>query len=84
MLRTGGVLLLSSPYTWLEEYTPKDNWLGGLRENGEAVTTLQALRRILQADFEEIAPPEDVPFVIRETSRKYQHTVAQLTLWRKK
>ena len=84
MLRPGGVLLLSSPYTWLEEYTPKANWLGGVRENGEAVTTLQTLRRILQADFEEITPPEDVPFVIRETSRKYQHTLAELTLWRKR
>jgi hypothetical protein len=25
-----------------------------------------------------------VPFVIRETARKHQHTVAQLTVWRKR
>lgn len=24
-----GFLILLSPYTWLEEYTPKDKWLGG-------------------------------------------------------
>ncbi|HBT28607.1 5-histidylcysteine sulfoxide synthase [Erwinia persicina] len=84
MIRTGGVLVLSSPYTWLEEFTPKENWLGGIRENGEALSTYQALQRLLAADFEEIAPAQDVPFVIRETARKYQHTVAQLTLWRKR
>ncbi|WP_051050826.1 5-histidylcysteine sulfoxide synthase [Winslowiella toletana] len=84
MLSAGGVLMLSSPYTWLEEFTPKENWLGGIRENGEALTTYQALQRLLAADFEEIAAPQDVPFVIRETARKYQHTVAQLTLWRKR
>ncbi|WP_413648560.1 5-histidylcysteine sulfoxide synthase [Pantoea sp. B65] len=84
MLSPGGVLMLSSPYTWLEEFTPKENWLGGIRENGEALTTYQALQRLLAADFEEIASPRDVPFVIRETARKYQHTVAQLTLWRKR
>jgi len=84
MINSGGVLLLSSPYTWLEEYTPKENWLGGIRENGEALTTYQALQRLLAADFEEIAAPQDVPFVIRETARKYQHTVAQLTVWRKR
>ena len=84
MIRSGGVLMLSSPYTWLEEYTPRENWLGGIRENGEALTTYQALQRLLAADFEEIASPQDVPFVIRETARKYQHTVAQLTVWRKR
>ncbi|MEM6161458.1 5-histidylcysteine sulfoxide synthase [Erwinia sp. P6884] len=84
MLRPGGILLLSSPYTWLEEYTPKENWLGGIRENGEALTTYQALQRLLSAEFEEAAPPQDVPFVIRETARKFQHTVAQLTVWRKR
>ncbi|MCX8958463.1 5-histidylcysteine sulfoxide synthase [Erwinia psidii] len=84
MLNVGGILMLSSPYTWLEEYTPKENWLGGVRENGEALSTYQALQRLLAADFEEIAAPQDVPFVIRETARKYQHTVAQLTVWRKR
>ncbi|WP_261641995.1 5-histidylcysteine sulfoxide synthase [Erwinia mallotivora] len=84
MLNSGGILMLSSPYTWLEEFTPKENWLGGIRENGEALTTYQALQRLLAADFEEVAVPQDVPFVIRETARKYQHTVAQLTVWRKR
>jgi hypothetical protein len=28
--------------------------------------------------------PQDVPFVIRETARKFQHTVAQLTCWERR
>ncbi|MBK4785829.1 MAG: 5-histidylcysteine sulfoxide synthase [Pantoea sp. Pent] len=84
MIRSGGLLAISSPYTWLEEFTPKENWLGGFRENGEALTTWQALQRLLRDAFEEVAPPQDVPFVIRETARKFQHTQAQLTLWRKR
>lgn len=55
-----------------------------MRENGEALGTYQALQRLLAAEFEEQMPPRDVPFVIRETARKYQHTVAQLTVWRKR
>lgn len=84
MIRSGGLLLLSSPYTWLEAFTPKENWLGGIRENGEALTTLQALQRLLAAEFEPIDAPQDIPFVIRETARKYQHSLAQVTLWRKR
>jgi len=84
MIRAGGLLVLSSPYTWLEEFTPKENWLGGVRENGEALTTYQALQRVLRDAFDEVAPPQDVPFVIRETARKFQHTQAQVTFWRKR
>jgi hypothetical protein len=25
----------------------------------------------------------DVPFVIRETARKHQHTIAEMTVWRR-
>jgi hypothetical protein len=27
---------------------------------------------------------QDVPFVIRETRRKYQHSVAEMSVWQKK
>ena len=79
----GGLLVLTSPYTWLEEYTDKDNWLGGIKVNGENHSTLDALKQKLAGsfDFEEA---RDVPFVIRETARKFQHTIAQMTIWRKR
>jgi len=79
----GGLLVLTSPYTWLEEYTDKANWLGGVKVNGENLTTLDSLKQHLsnRFDFEEAI---DVPFIIRETARKYQHTVAQMTVWRKR
>ena len=82
-LLSGGLLVLTSPYTWLEEYTDKSNWLGGVKVNGENFSTLDALKQKLadSFDFEEAV---DVPFVIRETARKHQHTVAQLTVWRKR
>ncbi|WP_461535442.1 5-histidylcysteine sulfoxide synthase [Spongorhabdus nitratireducens] len=83
-IRPGGVLVLTSPYTWLEEYTAKDKWVGGIRENGEVLHTYDGLKRILSEHFEEIQPPIDIPFVIQETARKFQHSVAQATAWRKK
>jgi putative 4-mercaptohistidine N1-methyltranferase len=80
----GGVLVLTSPYTWLEEHTPKAQWLGGFRRDGERYTTLDALHAHLSRDFEPIGAPQDVPFVIRETARKFQHSVAQLTCWQRR
>lgn len=83
-IRLGGLLALTSPYTWLEEYTEKQHWIGGHKENGENLTTLDGLQRILREHFEPFCEPLDVPFVIRETARKYQHSIAQLTLWKRR
>jgi putative 4-mercaptohistidine N1-methyltranferase len=79
----GGLLVITSPYTWLEEYTPKAKWLGGVREAGEPLTTFAGLSRALDRHFE-LVHREDIPFVIRETARKHQHTIAEMTVWRRR
>jgi putative 4-mercaptohistidine N1-methyltranferase len=80
-LNQGGVLVLASPYTWLEEHTEKQDWLGGYKKDGESYTTFDALKEVLGEHFKLIQGPESVPFVIRETSRKFQHTLSEVTVW---
>ena len=83
-INDNGILILTSPYTWLEEYTAKEFWLGGFKdENGNDVQTIETLKKILGVHFELVAL-EDVPFVIRETPRKYQHTLSQMSVWKKR
>ncbi len=80
-INPGGLLVLSSPYTWDEAYTKKEEWLGGYRDAGEPVWTLDTLKEVLAPHFRMLGEPRDVPFVIRETRRKFQHTVAEVTAW---
>jgi len=80
-LQIGGLLVLASPYTWLEEYTKKANWVGGIRKAGEPYTTLEGLHELLEPHFKRIGEPRELEFVIRETARKFQHTKSQLTIW---
>jgi len=80
-LNPGGVLMLASPYTWLEEHTPRAEWIGGYKKDGERVTTLDGLKEILGRHFRLIEEPLAVPFVIRETRRKFQHTLSEVTIW---
>jgi len=80
-LNPGGLLVITSPYTWLEEYSKKEEWLGGYRAAGEPVWSLDGLKETLAPHFRMVGEPKDVPFVIRETRRKFQHTVAELTVW---
>lgn len=83
LVRPGGILVLATPCTWMEEFTPKAAWLGGYHENGHPVRTIDRLRTLLAADFEELEA-SDEPFLIREHARKFQWSVAQLSVWRRK
>ncbi|MEQ1602333.1 MAG: 5-histidylcysteine sulfoxide synthase [Methylophilaceae bacterium] len=80
-LNIGGLLMITSPYTWLEEHTPKEAWLGGFKRDGENVSTLDGLKAILGQHFKLVQEPQAVPFVIRETKRKFQHSLSDVTIW---
>ncbi|MDC8446146.1 MAG: 5-histidylcysteine sulfoxide synthase [Nitrosomonas sp.] len=82
-INPGGLLMIASPYTWLTEHTRREFWIGGFKRDGENFTTLDGLKEILGKHFRLIQGPQSVPFVIRETSRKHQHTLSEVTLWEK-
>lgn len=79
LVRPGGQLLLTTPFTWLEEYTPHELWIGGRGD----VSCADALKELLSPHFE-LRHEKNIPFLIREHSRKFQWSVAWGTRWIKK
>jgi SAM-dependent methyltransferase len=44
-LNPGGVLVLTSPFTWMEDYTAKSEWVGGrVGEDGKPLRCADALK----------------------------------------
>ncbi len=82
-LNIGGILMLTSPYTWLTDHTPREDWIGGFKKDGESFTTFDGLKAHLGEHFELLQQPIEVPFVIRETKRKFQHTLSEVTFWKR-
>ena len=83
-LNAEGILVITSPYTWQESSTKKEFWLGGYTdENGVEVKTIDALKKVLSGKFN-LLHREDLEFVIKETARKYQHTISEVSVWKKK
>jgi putative 4-mercaptohistidine N1-methyltranferase len=80
LLKSGGQLVITSPYTWLAEYTARENWLGGFVREGQPVKTFDALKSILTPHFE-LSRRQDLSFVIREHARKFQFGLAEATCW---
>jgi putative 4-mercaptohistidine N1-methyltranferase len=75
LVKPGGQLLLTTPCTWLEEFTPRDAW----PENG---STFDWLQHHLSPGFT-LELRLDMPFLIREHARKFQWSVALGTRWRR-
>ena len=75
LVRPAGILVLTTPCTWLGEFTPPENWPAG--------STLDMLREHLENDFA-LQAIRDLPFLIRETARKYQWSVAPATVWERR
>ncbi len=83
LVRTGGQLILVSPYSWSRDFTPMPKWLGGFEEDGCRFETFETLRKFLEHDFE-LVRTRELPFLIREHARKYQWSVSQGSVWRRK
>ncbi|GAA3947051.1 putative 4-mercaptohistidine N1-methyltransferase [Allohahella marinimesophila] len=84
-LNDDGLFVISSPYTLLEAFTERTDWIGGFIDaDGEPRTVLDGMHAILDEHFERQDNPVDVHFVIRETARKFQHSVAEMTVWRRR
>jgi hypothetical protein len=71
LVNAGGQLVITSPYTWLEDFTPRANWL---------CPALDKMRAVLAPHFD-LTGTRDLPFLIREHERKFQWSVAQASTW---
>ena len=81
--RQGGTLIIASPYTWLEEYTPQENWLGGFVGNQGPVRGIEAVREHLSYAF---TSEEELrfPFFIPHHARSGQVGVALVQRFERK
>lgn len=77
LVKPGGQLLLTTPFTWLEEYTHRDKWIGGLEADHRSE---EELTRRLSGEFR-LHRRRDLPFLIKEHERKYQLGIALGTSW---
>ena len=77
LVSPGGQLLLGTPFSWLPEYTAPERWIGGREATGPS---REARCKILEPHFE-LHLLKDLPFLIREHSRKFQYGISLGSRW---
>ena len=85
VVNTGGVVVIVTPFSWLEQFTLRNKWLGGFYDpvSKEPRRSKDELQRIMEEQGFEKIHEEEMPLVIREHQRKYQYIVSKATGWRK-
>ncbi len=78
LVKPGAQLVITTPFSWLEEYTARENWLGG--RTGE--DSFEGLKKALEPAFT-LRRHHNMPMLIREHGRKFQWTVCQASVWRR-
>jgi len=79
LVAPGGQLLMATPFSWLEQYTPPFLWLGGQQDGP---TSADVLQEKLSSHFR-LEHEINLPFLIREHSRKFQYGISLGTRWRR-
>lgn len=80
LVSPGGQLLLATPFSWLEEFTPVPNWLGakpGLPPSRDVLASFLDPHFTLELEV-------DLPFLIREHARKFQYGISLGSRWRRR
>jgi len=72
LVKKGGVLVMTTPFSWLEDYTPKSKWIDGI----------DGIKKVL-TEFE-LIHQEELPFLIREHSRRFEYIITLASVWQKK
>ncbi|MBK1792702.1 putative 4-mercaptohistidine N1-methyltransferase [Persicirhabdus sediminis] len=75
LTNTNGTVLLATPFSWLENYTPRENW--------PSYDSWQWLQDQLKPNFQ-LVHQADEPFMIRQHQRKYQWVVSKISIWQKR
>lgn len=81
LIKPGGQLLLVTPLTWLDAFTPRDAW--PMTEHGQPMDSEAWIEARLGKAFA-LEHSEDLPFLIREHRRKFQWTIAHGMRWRRR
>jgi 5-histidylcysteine sulfoxide synthase/putative 4-mercaptohistidine N1-methyltranferase len=85
LVKRNGIVALTTPFSWLEQFTPRQHWLGGYTDakTGRNVDSKATLIERMRALGFRLIDERDMPFSIHEHSRKCELVNALATVFQK-
>jgi len=93
-IRPGGLLILSSSYHYDEKITDKQHWLGGIKQAGESITSIDTIESILSKHFRlfnsnngnnnnQQQQSINLPCINRINDRMFEYRLSHVTIWQR-
>jgi SAM-dependent methyltransferase len=90
MLRkSASTFVFSDPFSWDENFSPREKWLGGNGSRIYSARGIDTMRRLFSGEFGVFNPPfnivdqRDIKWKIRKTAHLFEHIVSQYLLGRR-
>lgn len=72
MVKPGCILVMTTPFSWLPQYTPQENWLNSVDDIAAVLNDFELLHQ------------QNLPFLIREHRRKFEYIITLATVWKRR
>jgi 5-histidylcysteine sulfoxide synthase/putative 4-mercaptohistidine N1-methyltranferase len=72
LVKMGGILLITTSFSWLPQYTPPSNWLNGVNDIAAILSEFELLHQ------------QELSFIIRENRRKFEYIITMATVWKRR
>ncbi|MFT2090079.1 5-histidylcysteine sulfoxide synthase [Paraglaciecola sp. 2405UD69-4] len=82
-VKPGGIMVIGSSYGWNEDITDKHRWIGGVKRNGENLSSEAHLTELMEGEFE-LLQQADIVSQFELDNRTSQTANNHITIWRKK
>jgi 5-histidylcysteine sulfoxide synthase/putative 4-mercaptohistidine N1-methyltranferase len=81
-LNTEGILIIGSTYEWIEAICPRNKWLGGFKKDGEPLRSFDKINELLSKEFNLIKEPFDLKYTKRKSSRSFEVSISEMSIWK--
>eukprot|EP00049_Salpingoeca_infusionum_P017557 m.353431 g.353431 ORF g.353431 m.353431 type:complete len:866 (+) comp16765_c0_seq1:400-2997(+) len=82
LIKPGGLLFVSTPFSWEEQFTPKELWIGGIvPEGGSAQLGRECLQALLCDQFEFVGETE-IPIALRDHERRFEYVSSYMGVFK--
>jgi len=81
IVKKGGILMLTTPFSWKENFTPKEVWFSSSSRDYDSFDGMQKFLEE-EAGFK-LIHKEDLPLIIRHRKRFYEYIVSLVSVWKR-
>lgn len=81
LINVNGIVVITSPLSWSEEFTHPSKWFGGYMKGEEKIKSFDGLKKMMEQNNFTLLEERELPFVFPHHSRRMELCISHCTVW---